>query len=253
MFRLALGLALERTASNPIHITDLSPMLALMQHNISLNFASSSDAPVLPSVYSWGEPPPVGVPVPPEIVLAADCVYFEPAFPLLLKTLGDLIGERTVCWFCFKRRRRADMWFSKELKRLFNVTEIGLGEGADVPEDLKKESEIWRRDNIHLYVIDVFIEDVLTRRQLPSLEEDTKDRGCERGRLRWWHWICYLVRYGSMENNQVHGTGASDRRGMDSLCKAVLLCGDLRFLRLDLSANRTLSRGCEAGASQKQR
>jgi hypothetical protein len=41
-----------------------------------------------------------------DIIFAADCVYYEPAFPLLEKTLIDLIGDNTVVYFCFKRRRR---------------------------------------------------------------------------------------------------------------------------------------------------
>jgi hypothetical protein len=62
----------------------------------------------------------------PDVILAADCVYFEPAFPLLLTTLADLL---TLCpsatvYFCFKKRRRADMQFMKKAQKAFNVAEI---------------------------------------------------------------------------------------------------------------------------------
>jgi hypothetical protein len=62
----------------------------------------------------------------PDVILAADCVYFEPAFPLLLTTLSDLL---TLCpsatiYFCFKKRRRADMKFLKKAQKAFNVVEI---------------------------------------------------------------------------------------------------------------------------------
>ena len=62
----------------------------------------------------------------PDTILAADCVYFEPAFPLLLATLGDLLelSPSATIYFCFKKRRRADMQFLKSAKKAFTVTEI---------------------------------------------------------------------------------------------------------------------------------
>ena len=62
----------------------------------------------------------------PNIILAADCVYFEPAFPLLLATLQQLLelcGD-AVIYFCFKKRRRADMQFMKNARKKFVVEEI---------------------------------------------------------------------------------------------------------------------------------
>lgn len=44
-----------------------------------------------------------------DAVLAADCVYFEPAFPLLVQTLGDLAiqdGKKPDFLFCYKKRRK---------------------------------------------------------------------------------------------------------------------------------------------------
>ena len=40
------------------------------------------------------------------MVLAADCVYFEPAFPLLVQTLVDLVHDETEVLFCYKKRRK---------------------------------------------------------------------------------------------------------------------------------------------------
>jgi hypothetical protein len=62
----------------------------------------------------------------PNVILAADCVYFEPAFPLLLSTLADLLDlcVEAVIYFCFKKRRRADMQFMKSAKKRFVVEEI---------------------------------------------------------------------------------------------------------------------------------
>lgn len=112
-------------------------MLSLMERNIGLN---ALDDRVSATVYDWGSPAPSQIPQHPDIVLAADCVYFEPAFPLLQKTLQDLIGENTTCYFCFKRRRRADMQFMKTIKKLFLV--------SDIDDDPEKKT--YTRQNIHL-------------------------------------------------------------------------------------------------------
>ncbi len=63
-------------------------------------------------------------------MLAADCVYFEPAFPLLLATLTELLAlgqandDPAVVYFCFKKRRRADAQFLKKAQKMFCVTEV---------------------------------------------------------------------------------------------------------------------------------
>lgn len=109
-------------------------MLALMQRNTELN---KLQAFVKPSVYDWGEPTPTDLPSQPEIILAADCIYYEPAFPLLLKTLEDLIGEKTVCYFACVKRRKADVHFMKAAKRLFDVRAV---EDDPFEEDHRKDN-----------------------------------------------------------------------------------------------------------------
>lgn len=48
------------------------------------------------------------------MILAADCVYFEPAFPLLVQTLSDLVVDnRTEVLFCYKKRRKV-AWIELE-------------------------------------------------------------------------------------------------------------------------------------------
>jgi hypothetical protein len=136
---LAIALGCNATFQKPLTITDQFPMLALMHMNIALNQLSST---VDAAVYDWGSPPPAQLPGQPDIILAADCVYFEPAFPLLQQTLVDLIGVNTVCYFCFKKRRRADMHFIKSVKKIFDVKEV--------LDDVDRE--IYSRDSIHLYV-----------------------------------------------------------------------------------------------------
>jgi len=78
----------------------------------------------------------------PNLILAADCVYFEPAFPLLLATLQDLLElcNEAVIYFCFKKRRRADMQFMKNARKKFLVEEI---------EDVEREK--FSREGLFLY------------------------------------------------------------------------------------------------------
>ncbi|KAL4870615.1 hypothetical protein BDV12DRAFT_47313 [Aspergillus spectabilis] len=125
---------------SPIYITDQAPMLPLMEANIALNNLSTT---VNATVLDWGMSVPDTIPQHPDVILAADCVYFEPAFPLLMSSLNDLLGPDSVCYFCFKRRRRADIRFLKLAKKAFQVTEIN-----DDPD-----AETYRRENIFLYSI----------------------------------------------------------------------------------------------------
>lgn len=123
-------------------------MFALMQKNIVLNRLSSKVSAV---VYDWGTPAPEIIPQlleakdsnwHPDVILAADCVYFEPAFPLLLQTLGDLLGPETVCYFCFKKRRKADWRFIKQMQKHFDA--------KPVPYTGREEDQ---RESIYLFEV----------------------------------------------------------------------------------------------------
>jgi predicted nicotinamide N-methyase len=137
-----VGLAVARgcEVGMPIHITDQIPMFELMKDNIALNNLGSA---VVASILDWGEPVPSHIPSKPDIILAADCVYFEPAFPLLIATLHDLLGPNSVCYFCYKRRRRADLRFMKMAKKAFDVQEI-----RDDPN-----AASYSRESLYLYTI----------------------------------------------------------------------------------------------------
>ncbi|KAL9089829.1 MAG: hypothetical protein Q9159_002299 [Coniocarpon cinnabarinum] len=130
----------ESLQDTHIHVTDQGQLLPLIQHNIALNNLPSSL--VTAAVVNWGEELPSHVPSPPDVVIAADCVYFEPSFPLLLDTMHKLIGSKTICYFCQKKRRKADMRFMKLCKKQFHVT--------DCNDDT--EVDTWRREGIFLMV-----------------------------------------------------------------------------------------------------
>jgi hypothetical protein len=150
---LALALGLQRSGKrlpDPLLVTDLPILLPLQAQNIALNGLSSD---VIKS-YSlpWGSPLPADLPLAyrrPDMILAADCVYFEPAFPLLMETLKELMnvqeGEdegarEPVCWFSMKKRRKADMRFIAALRKSFAVREL----------EVEREGE--EEKNVHLWV-----------------------------------------------------------------------------------------------------
>lgn len=96
-----------------------------MQNNIFLNTANiGSETHVHPALLSWGEPLDSGIPEHPDVLLAAECCYLEATFPLLLSTMEESIGEKTVCYLCYKRRRRADKNMMKMVRKVFDVEEI---------------------------------------------------------------------------------------------------------------------------------
>ncbi|PSR80942.1 putative methyltransferase-domain-containing protein [Coniella lustricola] len=139
-----VGLAVAKgcTLSQPLYMTDQLEMLSLMEHNIVLNEVESR---VKPLVLNWGEAlPEEVVQFKPDVILAADCVYFEPAFPLLLQTLKDLLAlcPSATVYFCFMKRRRADMHFLKNAKKAFTITEL--------PDD---DRAIFSRQGLFLYSI----------------------------------------------------------------------------------------------------
>lgn len=134
---VGLAVAIGCNTTTTLHVTDQEPMFELMKQNIALNGLESC---VEASIYDWGTPTPSQLPIHPDIILAADCVYFEPAFPLLQQTLKDLIGKNTVCYFCFKRRRRADLTFTKTARKLFEVEVV----------DDDPDKEIYTREKLFL-------------------------------------------------------------------------------------------------------
>jgi len=103
-------------------LTDQRPILELMRENVRLNGLQET---VEALELNWGEPLPTMEPF--DVVLAADCVYFEPVFPLLVQTLGDLAlqnGNNSDFLFCYKKRRKADRRFFNLLKKSFAWVEV---------------------------------------------------------------------------------------------------------------------------------
>ncbi|CCC71264.1 hypothetical protein NCAS_0G03850 [Naumovozyma castellii] len=116
-----------------VHITDIDQLVPLMQRNIELNGVSKE---VVAEGLWWGEPllesfapstvdnlPKTNVV---DLILAADCVYLEDAFPLLERTLLDLTESETppVILMSYRKRRKADKHFFNKIKKNFDVIEV---------------------------------------------------------------------------------------------------------------------------------
>ncbi|KAI0751302.1 putative methyltransferase-domain-containing protein [Daedaleopsis nitida] len=112
-------------ANNLFAILPARPLLGIMKQNVHLNNLESCVSvaelnwSALSTASARGEPLPTSIPKP-DLILAADCVYFEPAFPLLVQTLADLVADGSPdVLFCYKKRRKADKRFFTLLKREF--------------------------------------------------------------------------------------------------------------------------------------
>ncbi|KAJ7122745.1 putative methyltransferase-domain-containing protein [Mycena epipterygia] len=114
-----VGLCAAMLGGN-VCLTDQAPLLNIMRENVTLNKLSPF---CLVAELNWGEliPPEI---LRPDVILAADCVYFEPAFPLLVQTLCDLVGADTEVLFCYKKRRKADKRFFALLKKKFKWSDV---------------------------------------------------------------------------------------------------------------------------------
>ena len=135
-----------------IHLTDGMPaLIPLLATNIALNnnihpssssstpspaFSSTTTASTIDlqaSLLSWGTSPLSAKHQTPDVILAADCAYFAPAFPLLEQTIDEamLVGDggSTVLWFCYLKRRKRDAEMIKRLEKLgMSVMERNIGD-----------------------------------------------------------------------------------------------------------------------------
>jgi hypothetical protein len=110
-------------------------MISLMENNTALNGIGNI---VKPRVLCWyvyavsklfqvadtrGDELP-GFAKDADLVLAADCVYLESAFPLLEKTLLDLTENGTLILMAYKKRRKADARFFKAMRKNFVIDQV---------------------------------------------------------------------------------------------------------------------------------
>ncbi|KAG8834578.1 hypothetical protein FRC17_008247 [Serendipita sp. 399] len=133
-----VGLVAAKLGASKVIITDQFPLLDMMNQNVILNGLGDL---VVPMELDWGnELPQLGRI---DVILAADCVYFEPSFPLLVETLTALsksASQNVEILFCYKNRRKADKRFFTLLKKKFTWLDV----------DHDPQSASYRREGISL-------------------------------------------------------------------------------------------------------
>ena len=81
-----------------------------------------------------------------DVILAADCVYFEPAFPLLVQTLEDLAiqnGKQPDFLFCYKKRRKVKPFPSASEKYVSHLPSMTLSQADRRFFSLLKKKFAW--------------------------------------------------------------------------------------------------------------
>lgn len=135
---LSLGLSDKKDDDVEIYITDIDELVPLMNRNIELNGLGKT---VKAETLSWGEELPEYAKEGVDVVLAADCVYLESAFPLLEKTLVDLTNKDTLVLMSYRKRRKADVRFFKKIRKHFDI----------VPVTNFPEYAVYLKQQVHLF------------------------------------------------------------------------------------------------------
>lgn len=118
---LTLGLGQKKNDDMEVWITDIDDLVPLMDKNIILNGLEKN---VFARALPWGMALPEFAKKDVDVVLAADCVYLEKAFPLLEKTLIDLTTKETLVLMSYRKRRKADTKFFRKIKKHFDLIEV---------------------------------------------------------------------------------------------------------------------------------
>ncbi|KAG9010679.1 hypothetical protein FRB94_010156 [Tulasnella sp. JGI-2019a] len=99
-----VGIIAAKLGAQCVFVTDQAPLLGLLEANVRKNGVAGRTKVL---ELNWGDALPALAPI--DLILAADCVYFETAFPLLCKTLRELHDAHpsSEILFCYKKRRKA--------------------------------------------------------------------------------------------------------------------------------------------------
>ncbi|AET38818.1 putative protein-lysine N-methyltransferase Ecym_3328 [Eremothecium cymbalariae DBVPG len=110
-----------------VYITDIDTLCPLMARNVRMN---NLEGRVHPRELFWGDELPAefrNKDSPVDLILAADCVYLEKAFPLLEMKLLELTANQEVqpvVLMSYRKRRKADKKFFLKIKKHFVITEL---------------------------------------------------------------------------------------------------------------------------------
>eukprot|EP01103_Thecamoeba_quadrilineata_P015278 TRINITY_DN4774_c0_g1_i1.p1 TRINITY_DN4774_c0_g1~~TRINITY_DN4774_c0_g1_i1.p1 ORF type:complete len:203 (+),score=33.81 TRINITY_DN4774_c0_g1_i1:3-611(+) len=101
-------------------VTDLKPLLPLIEKNINANVSNSK---IKVKELNWGEDVSEFEP-PFDFIVGSDVVYREETFKLLIKTFSDLSNEETVIFLAHELRERKEIQFFDLLRKKFTLQKI---------------------------------------------------------------------------------------------------------------------------------
>ncbi|XP_076437996.1 protein N-lysine methyltransferase METTL21D-like [Babylonia areolata] len=139
----AVGLVAASLGAN-VTVTDLPQFVPLMELNIRDNAASLAGTAQAVAL-TWGTELDGTVPAAPDLVLLADCIYYEESLEPLVKTVHSLCGENTLALCCYEKR---DTGNKPEIERRFLQL---MGEVFDkdyVPTE--RQDPHFSSDDIHI-------------------------------------------------------------------------------------------------------
>ncbi|XP_046397335.1 protein N-lysine methyltransferase METTL21D-like [Ischnura elegans] len=111
-------------------VTDLPEVMSMLWANIDVNrfVWDANGGRIVAKELTWGKDSTSDWPTP-DLILVADCVYYEQSLEPLIKTMEDLCGRETEVLICQELRdsqKQRDFWekFLELLKGKFHVTQI---------------------------------------------------------------------------------------------------------------------------------
>ncbi|KAK7092054.1 protein N-lysine methyltransferase METTL21D-like [Littorina saxatilis] len=149
----AVGLVAASMGAD-VTVTDLAEFVPLMEHNIKEN-ATSLTGKMHATTLTWGASISDGVPSAPDLVLLADCIYYEESLEPLVKTIHSLCCPTTRVLCCYEKR---DTGNKPELERkFFELVEAVLNK-QEIPH--QRQDPHFSSDDI--YIFEFRLKDITT-------------------------------------------------------------------------------------------
>ncbi|XP_042884059.1 protein-lysine methyltransferase METTL21D-like [Penaeus japonicus] len=140
-----VGLAAAIMGASKVTITDLPEFLSLMEKNITEN-GERLGCPVEARELSWGNEEQIRGFHEPDVVLVADCIYYEQSLEPLVSTLHKLCGPDTTVLLSYEERTTGN---KPQLQRKF--FEMMDEHFRSEKIALEEQHELFRCEDIHIY------------------------------------------------------------------------------------------------------
>lgn len=140
-----VGLAAAIMGASKVTITDLPEFLGLMEKNIMEN-RDRLGCPVEARELSWGNEQQMRQFPIPEVVLVADCIYYEQSLEPLVSTLHKVCSPDTIVLLSYEERTTGNK--PQLQKKFFDMMEEHFCKEKIA---LEEQHELFRCEEIHIY------------------------------------------------------------------------------------------------------